>query len=118
MSKIKIGLFGFGVVGQGLYDILSKSKGFKAEVVKICVKDRNKKRTLPQHYYTFDKKELLSNPDINLIVELIDDADEAYNIVTTALKNGKNVVTANKKMVANHLDELVELQHKHNVSLL
>lgn len=118
MSKIKIGLFGFGVVGQGLYDILGKSKGFKAEVVKICVKDKTKKRTIPQQLYTFDKNELLDNPEINLIVELIDDADEAYKIVTAALKSGKNVVTANKRMVANHLDELVELQHKHNVSLL
>ncbi len=118
MSKIKIGLFGFGVVGQGLYDILSKSKGFKADVVKICVKDKAKKRTLPQTFYTYDKNDLLNNPEINLIVELIDDADEAYNIVTTALKNGKNVVTANKKMVANNLEELVELQQKHNVSLL
>lgn len=118
MSKIKIGLFGFGVVGQGLYDILSKSKGFKAGVVKICVKDKEKKRTLPQTFYTYDKNDLLNNPEINLIVELIDDADEAYKIVTTALKNGKNVVTANKKMVANNLEKLVELQQKHNVSLL
>jgi homoserine dehydrogenase len=118
MSDIKIGLFGFGCVGQGLYDILSKSKGFKAEITKICVKDKNKKRSLPQDYYTYDKNVLLNNPDINLIVELIDDADEAYEIVKTALQNGKNVVTANKKMVANHLEELVELQHKHNVSLL
>lgn len=118
MSKIKIGLFGFGVVGQGLHDILNKSKGFKAEVVKICVKTKTKKRTLPENYFTFDKNDLLANPDINLIVELIDDAEEAYKIVTTALKNGKNVVTANKKMVANHLEELVQLQQKHNVSLL
>lgn len=118
MSKIKIGLFGFGVVGQGLYDILGKSKGFKAEVVKICVKDKNKKRTIPQSYFTFDKNEVLNNTDINLIVELIDDADEAYKIVKAALQSGKNVVTANKRMVANHLEELVELQHKHNVSLL
>jgi homoserine dehydrogenase len=49
---------------------------------------------------------------------LIDDADEAYKIVSYALKKGKHVVTANKKMVAHHLKELVELQHKHNVSLL
>ncbi len=117
-TKIKIGLFGFGVVGHGLYDILSKSKGFQAEIIKIAVKDKTKKRSLSEHFFTFDKNELLNNPEINLIVELIDDADEAYQIVSAALKNGKSVVTANKKMLAEHLEELVYLQQKHQVSLL
>jgi len=52
------------------------------------------------------------------VVELIDDADEAFRIVTTAMKSGKNVVTANKVMVANHFRELVDLQEKYHVSLL
>ena len=118
ISKLKIGLFGFGCVGQGLYDVLSKSSGIKADIVKICVKDRNKSRKLPMELFTYDKNDILNNPEINLVVELIDDADEAFNIVKTAMISGKSVVTANKKMVANHLTELVELQNKHNVSLL
>ncbi len=118
ITNLKIGLFGFGCVGQGLYDVLSKSSGIKADIVKICVKDRTKKRKLPMDYFTFDKNDILNNSEINLVVELIDDADEAFNIVKTAMTSGKSVVTANKKMVANHLTELVELQHKYNVSLL
>jgi len=118
ISKLKIGLFGFGCVGQGLYDVLSKSSGIKADIVKICVKDRNKSRKLPMELFTYDKNDILNNPEINLVVELIDDADEAFNIVKTAMTAGKSVVTANKKMVANHLTELVELQNKYNVSLL
>ena len=118
ISKLKIGLFGFGCVGQGLYDVLSKSSGIKADIVKICVKDRSKSRKLPMELFTFDKNDILNNSEINLVVELIDDADEAFNIVKTAMTSGKSVVTANKKMVANHLTELVELQNKHNVSLL
>jgi homoserine dehydrogenase len=118
MTKLKIGLFGFGCVGQGLYDVLAKSKGFKADIVKIGVKHKNKHRSIDANLFTFDKFEILNNPEINVVVELIDDADEAYHIVSHALKNGKHVVTANKKMVATHLKELVELQHKHNVSLL
>jgi len=118
MSKLKIGLFGFGCVGQGLYDVLSKSQGFRADIVKICVKHKNKKRSIDANYFTYDRYELLNNPEINVIVELIDDADEAFAIVSHALKSGKHVVTANKKMVATHLKELVELQNKHNVSLL
>ncbi len=68
--------------------------------------------------FTFDKNEILNDPSINLIVELIDDADEAFNIVSTAIKSGKNVVTANKMMIANHFRELVEMQSKYKVSLL
>ena len=117
-TEIKIGLFGFGCVGQGLYDVLTESSGFKAEIVKIGVKDRAKKRKLPASIFTFDKEEILGNAEINLVVELIDDAEEAYNIVKSALISGKNVVTANKKMLANNLEELVALQKKHNVSLL
>jgi homoserine dehydrogenase len=119
MNKdLTIGLFGFGVVGQGLYDVLGNSRGIKASIAKICVKDRSKKRRLPAEYFTFDKYDLLNNPDINLIIELIDDAQEAFYIVSEAMKKGKSVVTANKKMVAQHLEELVALQEEYQVSLL
>ncbi|MFO0321853.1 MAG: homoserine dehydrogenase [Bacteroidota bacterium] len=119
MSKtLKIGLFGFGCVGQGLYHVLNNSTGFKADIVKIGLKDKSKKRTIPQELITFDKWEILNNPEINVIVELIDDADEAFIIVSEALKKGKHVVTANKKLLAVHLEELYQLQKQNNVSLL
>ena len=117
-KDLNIGLFGFGVVGQGLYDVLRSSRGIKASITRICVKDRTKKRKLPAGYFTFDKYDLLNNPDIDLIVELIDDAEEAFLIVSEAMKKGKSVVTANKKMVAQHLEELVNLQEEYGVSLL
>jgi homoserine dehydrogenase len=117
-EKLRIGLFGYGCVGQGLHDVLNSSKGFKADIVKICVKDHKKKRRIPIENFTFDKNEILNDPSINLIVELIDDAEEAFNIVSTAMKNGKNVVTANKMMVAKHFSELVKMQSDCKVSLL
>jgi homoserine dehydrogenase len=117
-KKLKIGLFGFGCVGQGLYYVLNNSTGFKADIVKIAVKNRDKKRSVTADLITYDKWEILNNPEIDVIVELIDDADEAFNIVSEALKRGKHVVTANKKMLALHLEELYALQQKHNVSLL
>jgi len=117
-KKLKIGLFGFGCVGQGLYYVLNNSTGFKADIVKIAVKNRDKKRSVTADLITYDKWEILNNPEIDVIVELIDDADEAFNIVSEALKRGKHVVTANKKMLAIHLEELYALQQKHNVSLL
>ncbi len=111
-------MFGYGCVGQGLHDVLNSSKGFKADIVRICVKNREKKRRIPMSNFTFEKDDILNDPSINLVVELIDDADAAFDIVTTAMKKGKNVVTANKVMVANHFKELVDMQGKYNVSLL
>lgn len=117
-EKLRIGLFGYGCVGQGLHDVLNSSSGFKADIVRICVKDPKKKRRIPMSNFTFNKDDILNDKSINLVVELIDDADEAFNIVTTAMKNGKNVVTANKLMIAKHFRDLVELQEKYGVSLL
>jgi homoserine dehydrogenase len=117
-DKLRIGLFGYGCVGQGLHDVLNSSSGIKADIVKICVKDRLKKRRIPMSNFTFNKYDILNDNSINLVVELIDDADEAFNIVKTAMINGKNVVTANKRMLANHFKELVDLQEKYKVSLL
>lgn len=117
-KKLKIGLFGFGCVGQGLYYVLNNSTGFKADIVKIAVKDKTKDRSVSKDLITFDKSVILNDPEIDVIVELIDDADEAFNIVSEALKKGKHVVTANKKMLAIHLEELYKLQQQNNVSLL
>ncbi len=119
MSKnLKLGIFGFGVVGQGLYHVLEETKGIKAEVLKICVKHPNKKRPLPERYFTFQKEDILENPEVDVVLELIDDPEAAFQIVSTALKKGKAVVTANKKMVADHMTELYDLQKKYNVPIL
>lgn len=117
-NKLTIGLFGFGCVGNGLYEVLAKTPGLNASIKSICVKDKNKPRTISSAHFTYDKDELLNDDQINTIVELIDDADAAYEIVKTALQKGKAVVTANKKMIAAHLEELLYLQRKYNVPLL
>lgn len=119
MSKlIKIGLFGYGVVGQGVYQILSECKSIHTEIVKICALHPDKKRDISMDHFTFDKNDLLNNPEIELIVELIDDADAAFNILKEALEKGKNVVTSNKKMVAEHLQEIYDLQKSTGKSVL
>lgn len=118
MSKrLTIGLFGFGVVGQGLHDIIS-TKDLNIEIKKIAIKNPRKQRSLPAELFTTDADEILNDPQINTVIELINDADAAFGIVSRALSGGKNVVSANKKMIAEHLDELVELQEKYGTSLL
>jgi homoserine dehydrogenase len=116
-KNLTIGIFGFGCVGQGLYHVLNETKGIKANVKKICILDIEKKRSIDSEMFTNDKNALLNDPEIDIIVELINDAEEAFEITKTALKNGKSVVSANKKMIANNLEELISLQTK-NQSLL
>lgn len=117
-KHLKLGLFGFGCVGQGLYHVLDETPGIKAEIKKICVKHHGKQRPLPADLFTYDKQEVLLDPDIDVVVELIDDADAAFDIVKAALENGKAVVTANKKMLAEHLDEIYALQQKYGKAVL
>ncbi len=117
-KELRIGLFGFGVVGEGLYRVLQQTPSLKAELKKVCIKNPGKQRNAPAELFTTDKDLLLQDPDINVIVEVIDDADAAFNIVTTALRNGKDVVSASKKMIAEHLEELLALQNETGRSLL
>jgi homoserine dehydrogenase len=116
-KKLTIGLFGFGVVGQGLHDIIS-TKDLNIEIKKIAIKNPEKERSLESDLFTTDPNVILNDSSINTIIELINDADAAYEIVAKALKSGKNVVSANKKMIAEHLDELVNIQNEYGTSLL
>ncbi len=109
-KELTIGLFGFGTVGEGLYKVLQKTPSLKAKIKKIAIKHPGKKRNAPAEFFTTDKNELLYDKDINVIVEVIDNSDEAFDIVSTALKNGKAVVSASKKMIAEHLPEILKLQ--------
>lgn len=117
-NKLTIGLFGFGCVGSGLHEVLQKTPTLKTNIKAICVKNQNKDRNLPKSFFTYDKNVILEDEEINVVVELIDDADAAFEIVSTALKRGKAVVTANKKMIAEHFEELLELQQKYQTPLL
>ena len=120
MTKIKIGLFGFGVVGQGIYEVVRKSKNAHAEIVKICVRDPKKPRKIEvdPSLFTTSVDDILDNQNINLVVEVIDDADAAYNIVKRAMLRGIPVVSGSKTMLAKHLPELIEIQKTRNVALL
>src|SRR5450432_3365097 len=109
-KQLTIGLFGFGVVGEGLYKVLKQTPSLKATIKKVCIKNPEKKRDAPAELFTTDKNVLLNDPEINVIVEVINESEPAYDIVSTALKNGKEVVSASKKMLAEHLPELLKLQ--------
>jgi homoserine dehydrogenase len=111
-KELTIGLFGFGVVGEGLYKVLQQTPSLSANIKKVCIKDAGKKRNAPAELFTTDRNELLNDPQINVIVEVINEAEPAFEIVTTALLKGKAVVSASKKMIAEHLPELLQLQQQ------
>ena len=117
-KQLNIGLFGFGVVGEGLYKVLQQTPSLKASIVKVCIKNASKKREAPSELFTTEKNDLLNDANINVIVEVIDDADAAFVIIKTALLNGKHVVSASKKMLAEHLPEILELQKTTGLSVL
>lgn len=116
-KKLTLGLFGFGVVGQGLLDII-QSKNLSLTIKRIGIKHSEKRRTLSADLFTIDPDEIINDPEIDTIVELINDADAAYSLVKSALRAGKSVVSANKKLIAEHLPELLRLAEETGKSFL
>lgn len=116
-KQMNIGLFGFGTVGRGLYDVIAETNLKEARIKRICIRHRKKSRGVDADF-TDNPDDIFLDPEINLIVELIDDAEASYTIVKRALEAHIPVVTGNKKMLAHHLEELVSLQETTRTPLL
>ena len=114
---LNIGLFGFGTVGRGLYDVLEETSLKEAHIKRVCVRDITKDRGVKADF-TDNPDDIFNDRDINLVVELVDDANASYKIVKRALEAGIPVVTGNKKMLAYHLEELIAIQREKQVPLL
>lgn len=120
MKKLKIGLFGLGTVGLGIVEVIAKARNAHAEIRRICVRNIDKKR--PDHVdpalLTDNVSDIFADPEINLIVEVVDDAEASFRIVSEALSRGIAAVSGNKAMIARHLPELIKLQREHGTALL
>lgn len=118
-KQINIGLFGFGTVGKGLYDVLKKIQPENVSIVKVCVRNVAKHSTeAPELEFTSNADDIFTDTRINFIVELIDDAEAAYGIVKRALQAKIPVVSGNKKMLARHIQEMIQLQRDNDTALL
>lgn len=117
-NQLTIGLFGFGCVGTGLYEVLNQTSLLQARIKHIVVKDPTKDRSIDLSYFSYDRNVVLNDPEVNVVVELTSDFEAAYEIVKEALSKGKHVVSANKKLIAYHLEELISLARENNVSFL
>ena len=118
MKQLNIGLFGFGNVGHGLYDVLKRIDSKNVNIIRACVRDTSKERGDVDVEFTSNPDDIFNDRNINLIVEVIDDAEAAYDIVKRALKMRIPVVSGNKKMLGHHMPELIDLQEQYNTALL
>ncbi len=117
-KHLTIGIFGFGTVAQGFVAALEQSRGISAEIKQIVVRDAQKARPAAPAPISADRNSILLDPAINVVVELTDDADAAFEITKAALAAGKAVITANKRLIAEHFAELVALQKHYNLPIL
>lgn len=126
IKEINIGLLGFGVVGGGVAEILHRHQedlihklGVPVFIKKVLVKDATKKRDteLSQDRFTTDLDEVIEDPEIDLIVEVIGGTSEAKQAIEKSLRAGKGVVTANKDVMAQFGHELLKLADEHKCDL-
>ncbi|MFW2480374.1 MAG: homoserine dehydrogenase [Lentimonas sp.] len=124
MSKkriIRIGLLGFGVVGQGVWKNIEKNRqalelrlGAQLDITEVVVKNLSRERevAVPPERYSDDPARVVENPDIDIVCELMGGTDEALKLTRKALELGKIVVTANKALICEHGEELFEIARR------
>ncbi len=115
---INLGLCGFGTVGSGVYKIISENTHFKdkVKVSKILVHNIDKHENILD-YATTNYLDIVNDSSIDTVIECIGGTTLAYDIIKTSLINKKNVITANKAVLIDHLKELTNLAKENNVAL-
>ena len=122
---LKVGMLGCGIVGSQVARLLIENKddlssraGAELTLAKVGVRDpKSKKYGIKDELLTSDLKAIVTNPEVNLIIEVLGGIEPARELILTALKNGKSVVTANKALLAKHGAELYAAADLANVDL-
>ena len=124
MKSVQVGLLGLGTVGGGTVNVLKRSAeeiarraGRGIEVTHAAARQINKKRICDTDgiQLTVDPHEVVSNPYVDIVVELIGGDTLALELVMQAIENGKHVVTANKALIAKHGNEIFSAAQKKGV---
>ena len=113
----KIKLYGFGVVGQGFQEYLAKNEDAK-RLHTIIVKDDSKQRKQVESIIETTNPNTIRDKDVSVVLELISSSTDAFGIVYENLEIGKNVSSANKKLIAENLELLVKTEKENNAKFL
>jgi homoserine dehydrogenase len=125
-KDIGIGLLGLGTVGSGVAEVLTtkaeglaKQAGLSLILKKVLVRDLNRRRpvALNPTLLTIQPEEVISHPEVDIVIELVGGEHPATAYIEQAIANGKHVVTANKEVMAKHGYQLLSLSRKHKVDL-
>jgi homoserine dehydrogenase len=126
MQQVKLGIIGGGTVGSGVYDALQRNGalvasrlGVNVVVERVAVRDLKKTRAakIPHRLLTTDWREVVFDPQVELIAELIGGTTIAREVILAALKLGKPVITANKALLSKHGEELFAAAKKYGTNL-
>lgn len=128
--SLGVGLAGFGTVGSGVWNALERNGdlitsrtggGLRLHVAQILIRDLHKSRStnseVPGDLYTTNWRDLINNPDVRIVVELIGGTTDAFEIVAAALRQGKPVVTGNKALLAERGVELFAISKETNTPI-
>ena len=112
---MRLGLFGYGTIGRGVYTLISQlDKKYDCQIVKVF--DLPIKKDLLGDLLVTDINDIINDDKIDAVVEVLGGHDVPYEVITKCLKAKKSVITANKEVVSNHLEEFINLAHQNNVS--
>jgi homoserine dehydrogenase len=126
MQQVNLGIIGFGTVGGGVFDalrlngdLLSSRIGVRVRVAKVAVRSPRKARAIkiPKNLTAKNWRDLVNDPNIQIVAELVGGTTVARDIILAALKLGKPVVTANKALLSAHGEELFAAAKKHGANL-
>ena len=124
-KEIKVALLGAGTVGGGVYKLVERRAaempdkvGAELKITKVLVKNLQKKREgIPSEVLTDDWEGIIHDPEISIVIELMGGVEPARTYILQALEAGKNVVTANKDLLAEHGQELMEAAERNHRDL-
>ena len=114
---MKLGLFGYGTIGRGVYTLVENLKDKYSLEMKKVFDLPNKKEILGDKLVT-DMNEIIFDDEIETVIEALGGHDLPYAVISGALKKGKNVITSNKEVVSAHLEEFIKTAHDNNCSFL
>lgn len=118
MAKITVGLLGMGTVGTGVIKLLADDPRFRLKWVAVRDKSKQREIDLSSIRVTDNPFEVVDDPEVEILIEVAGGITPIYDLIRRAIEGGKQIVTANKEMIARHGSEIFELANRNNVTIL